>query len=93
MTLPPVNGRDGLSWERDRDMEHYSPSERGGGNAEKSMTNGTGLISPPSRKRPRANSMADDSRRPSPITRGKAGVGQDPLDPNGDTHGPGIKEE
>ncbi|KAH0836882.1 hypothetical protein J3R83DRAFT_8681 [Lanmaoa asiatica] len=93
MTLPPANGRDGLSWERDRDMEHYSPSERGGGNIDKGMTNGTGLISPPSRKRPRTDSVADDSRRPSPIMRGKAGVGQDSLDPNGDAHRPGIKEE
>lgn len=93
MTLPAANGRDGLSWERERDMEHYSPSERGGASIDKGMTNGTGLISPPSRKRPRADSVADDSRRPSPITRGKASVGQDSLDPNGDAHGPGIKEE
>jgi len=90
MTLPPANGRGGLSWERDRDMEHYTSSERGG-NLDKIMVNSTGLISPSSRKRPRADSVADDSR--SPITRAKVGVGQDSLDANGDVHGPGIKEE
>ena len=74
-------------------MEHYAPSERGGGAIDKSLMNGTGLISPTSRKRPRADSAADDSRRPSPTMRSKIGVGQDSLDPNGDAHGPGIKEE
>lgn len=93
MTLPPANGRDGPSWERDRDLEQYSPSERSGGNIDKSMTNGTGLVSPPSRKRLRADSVADDGRRSSPIMRGKAIVGQDPLVLNGDARGPGIKEE
>ena len=92
MTLPPANGRGGLSWERDRDMEHYTSSERGG-NLDKSLVNASGLISPPSRKRRRADSVADDGQRPSPTTRAKAGVGQDSLDANGDAHGPGIKEE
>ncbi|KAF9232447.1 hypothetical protein BU15DRAFT_90642 [Melanogaster broomeanus] len=31
MTLPPANGRDGLSWEREREVEHYNSAERGGG--------------------------------------------------------------
>ncbi|KAF8141351.1 hypothetical protein EV363DRAFT_1126540, partial [Boletus edulis] len=57
MTLPPANGRDTLSWERDRDVEHYTSSERGG-NIDKTMTNGTGLVSPSSRKRPRPDSDA-----------------------------------
>jgi MADS-box transcription factor len=92
MTLPPANGRGGLSWERDRDMEHYTSSERGG-NLDKSMTSSTGLISPQSRKRPRVDSVADNTRRPSPITRAKASVGQDSLDASGDARGPGIKEE
>jgi len=91
MTLPPANGKDGLSWERDRDVEHYTSSERSG-TMDKNMTNGTG-ISPPSRKRPRADSVAEDSRRPSPTTRVKTGIGLDGLDVNGDPHGPGIKEE
>lgn len=92
MTLPPANGRDSLSWERDRDVEHYTSSERSG-NIDKNMTNGSGLMSPSSRKRPRADSAADDSRRPSPITRGKTGMGRNSLDANGDAHGPGVKEE
>jgi len=101
MTLPPANGRDGgLSWERDREVEHYTPSERvgGGGNFDKGgmMANGgSGLLLSP-RKRPRADSGTLDSRRPSPTMRGKAAgiVGaQDSIDPNGDAHGSGIKEE
>jgi MADS-box transcription factor len=92
MTLPLANGRDGLSWERDRDVEHYTSSERGG-NIDKSMTNGTGVISPSSRKRPRADSVAEGNGRPSPTTRAKTGLGLDSLDANGDAHGPGVKEE
>lgn len=92
MALPPTNGRDGLSWERDRNMEHYAPSERGGGTMDKSMMKGAVLLSPSSRKRPRAGSVSEDGRRTSPITRSKIGVGQDGLNPNSD-HGPGIKEE
>ncbi|KAF8553009.1 hypothetical protein OG21DRAFT_1464749 [Imleria badia] len=91
MTLPPANGRGGLSWERDRDVEHYTSSERDG-TIDKSTTNGSGLISPSSRKRPRADSIAGD-RRPSPITRSKASIGRNSLDVNGDAHGPGVKEE
>ncbi|KAG9313261.1 hypothetical protein JVU11DRAFT_6726 [Chiua virens] len=93
MALPPTNGRDALSWERDRDIDHYTSSERGGGNIDKGMVNGTGLISPPSRKRPRADSTTNDSRRPSPNARIKAGIIQDSLDLNGDARGAGIKEE
>ncbi|KAG6381838.1 hypothetical protein JVT61DRAFT_448 [Boletus reticuloceps] len=92
MTLPPANGRDTLSWERDRDVEHYTSSERGG-NIDKTMTNGTGLMSPSSRKRPRPDSDGVESRRPSPTTRSKVGVGQGSLDTNNDAHGPGVKEE
>jgi len=86
MALPPASGRDGLSWERDRNMEHYAPSERGG--IDKGIVNGTG-VSPTSRKRLRTDSIAEDGRRPSPGSRNKLGIGQD----TNDLHGPGIKEE
>lgn len=58
---------------------------------EKSVVNGVGLVSP-SRKRPRSDSLVDEGRRPSPHTRGKAGIGQDTLDVI-DAHGSGVKEE
>lgn len=70
-------------------MEHYAPSERGG--VDKGVVNGTGL-SPTSRKRPRADSVVEDGRRPSPSLRGRLGIGQDGLNAN-DLHGSGIKEE
>ncbi|KAF9224216.1 hypothetical protein BS17DRAFT_780664 [Gyrodon lividus] len=92
MTLPPANGRDGLSWERDRDIDHYNSAERGGG-GDKSLGNGMGLVSPRSRKRPRANSGVDEGRRPSPTARGATGVVKDKMDPSHNAIGQPVKEE
>lgn len=94
MTLPPThpNGRDGLSWERDHDAEHYS-TERGGGagggdlsHPDKSPTSGGALMSPrSSRKRPRADSGdgsgggGADEKRPSPSARAVTVSGQDKI--------------
>lgn len=74
MTLPAANGRDGLSWERDRDAEHYS-AERGGDLHPDKTSNGGTLLSPrSSRKRPRAeSSAAADEKRSSPSTRAVSG--------------------
>lgn len=73
MTLPPANGRDGLSWERDRDAEHYS-AERGGDLHPDKSSNGGTLMSPrSSRKRPRAESSAADEKRSPPSTRAVSG--------------------
>jgi MADS-box transcription factor len=90
MTLPPANGRDGISWEREREVEHYNSAERGGG-GDKSITNGSTLVSQ-IRKRPRANSGVDEGRRLSPTARG-GGLLQDKLDPSNGAVGHPTKEE
>ncbi|KAF8835747.1 hypothetical protein BDN67DRAFT_992350 [Paxillus ammoniavirescens] len=92
MTLPPANPRDGLSWERDREIDHYNLSERGG-SGDKGAVNGTGHVSPQSRKRPRANSGVDEGRRPSPTARGATGIVKDRMDPSNNTIGQAGKEE
>ncbi|KAG2057399.1 hypothetical protein BDR06DRAFT_951555 [Suillus hirtellus] len=85
MTLPPANGRDGLSWERDRDAEHYS-AERGGDLHPDKSSNGGTLMSPrSSRKRPRADSSAADEKRSSPSAR--AVSGQDKMHDPGSSSG------
>ncbi|KAG1816495.1 uncharacterized protein BJ212DRAFT_1355105 [Suillus subaureus] len=85
MTLPPANGRDGLSWERDRDAEHYS-AERGGDLHPDKSSNGGALMSPrSSRKRPRAASSAADEKRSSPSAR--AVSGQDKMHDPGSSSG------
>jgi len=101
MTLPPAhpNGRDGLSWERDHDAEHYSV-ERGGGagasdlsHPNKSPTSGGTLMSPrSSRKRPRADSGsgsggAADEKRLSPSARAVTVSGQDKMHDAGSGNG------
>jgi MADS-box transcription factor len=92
MTLPPANPRDGLSWERDREIDHYNLSERGGG-GDKGAVNGTGHVSPQSRKRPRASSGVDEGRRPSPTARAATGIVKDRMDPSNNTIGQPGKEE
>ena len=83
MTLPPTNGRDGISWERgDRD---YSIERGGDLHADKAPNGGT-LMSPrSSRKRPRADSSAADEKRSSPSAR--AVSGQDKIHDPGCSNG------
>ncbi|KIK92615.1 hypothetical protein PAXRUDRAFT_563586 [Paxillus rubicundulus Ve08.2h10] len=92
MTLPPVNPRDGLSWERDREIDHYNLSERGGG-GDKGVVNGMAHVSPQSRKRPRTDSGVHEGRRPSPTARGVTGIVKDRVDPSNNTMGQSGKEE
>lgn len=100
MTLPPThpNGRDGLSWERDHDAEHYSVERGSGAGAgdltrpDKSPTSGGTLMSPrSSRKRPRADSGgaggAADEKRPSPSARAVTVSGQDKMHEPGSGNG------
>ena len=98
MTLPPAhpNGRDGLSWERDHDAEHYSVERSSTGDLtrpDKSPSSGGTLMSPrSSRKRPRADSGgavggAADEERPSPSARALTVSGHEKMHDPGSVNG------